>query len=107
MNVDNYFHVEHGVVTVREPGLYYVYAQICYNSSFAQNGFAIFHGDKSFLQCVVHNINHGETLINTCHTSGLIYLHRNEHIHIRDFHKERVTYLREKSDRSYFGIIKI
>ncbi|KAM7345843.1 TNF superfamily member 12 eiger isoform 2-T5 [Cochliomyia hominivorax] len=107
LDVDNYFHVDHGVVTVREPGLYYVYAQICYNNNYPKNGFTIFHGEKEFLQCLLNTHNSNISLINTCHTSGLIYLRHNEHIHIRDFHSNRLTYLSDKSDRSYFGLIKI
>ncbi|XP_065368540.1 protein eiger isoform X2 [Calliphora vicina] len=105
--VENYFDVEKGVITVREPGLYYVYAQICYNNDHPKNGFAIFHGNKGFLQCLQSSPPSIATLINTCHTSGLILLRQNERLHIRDFHSDRSTYLSEKSDRSYFGLIKI
>ncbi|XP_004535823.1 protein eiger isoform X1 [Ceratitis capitata] len=105
--VDNYFKVENGALTVYEPGLYYVYAQVCYNNTHDQNGFVIFHGHKPFLQClntVPTNIIHK---IHTCHTSGLIYLRENETIHLRDFHSDRNVILKDANNRSYFGLIKI
>ena len=107
LDVDNYFLVEHGVLTVREPGLYYVYAQICYNNNYVRNGFTIFHGDKEFLQCLHNSHASSDALINTCHTSGLIYLRYNEQIHIRDLHMNRLTFLSDKSNRSFFGLMKV
>ncbi|XP_036332179.1 protein eiger isoform X4 [Rhagoletis pomonella] len=107
IDVDNYFRVENGVLTIREPGLYYVYAQVCYNNTHDQNGFVIFHGHKPFLQClntVPTNMPHK---IHTCHTSGLIYLKENETIHLRDFHSDRNVILKDVNNRSYFGLIKI
>ncbi|XP_061397429.1 protein eiger [Musca vetustissima] len=106
-SLDTYFHVENGVLTVHEPGLYYVYAQICYHNHHNQNGFIIFHGHKPFLQCLSHIFTNNNSVINTCHTSGLIYLKRDEQIHIQDFHTDRRTHLQEENNRSYFGLIKI
>ncbi|XP_050322318.1 protein eiger [Bactrocera neohumeralis] len=107
IDVDKYFKVENGVLTVYETGLYYVYAQVCYNNTHDQNGFVIFHGHKPFLQClntVPTNMPHK---IHTCHTSGLIYLKEHETIHLRDFHSDRNAILKESNNRSYFGLIKI
>ncbi|XP_053964430.1 protein eiger isoform X2 [Anastrepha ludens] len=107
IDVDNYFKVENGILTVHEPGLYYVYAQVCYNNTHDQNGFVIFHGHKPFLQClntVPTNIPHK---IHTCHTSGLIFLKESETIHLRDFHSDRNVILKDANNRSYFGLIKI
>lgn len=106
-SLDNYFHVEKGDLTVHESGLYYVYAQVCYHNHYSTNGFIIFHGHKPFLQCLINIHTNNNTVINTCHTSGLIYLKRDEHIHIRDFHTDRRTHLVEENNRSYFGLIKI
>uniref|UniRef100_A0A1I8PRE1 THD domain-containing protein n=1 Tax=Stomoxys calcitrans TaxID=35570 RepID=A0A1I8PRE1_STOCA len=106
-SLDSFFHVENGVLTVHESGLYYVYAQICYHNPYPQNGFIIFHGHKPFLQCLSNIFTNNNSVINTCHTSGLIYLKRDEHIHIRDFHSDRKAYLEDGNNRSYFGLIKI
>lgn len=105
--VDNHFQVENGVLTVQEPGLYYVYAQICYHNNSTRNGFIIFHGDKPFLQCLSNIFTNNVPMLNTCHTSGLIYLRHNEHIHIRDFNANREAILKHTNNRSYFGLIKI
>ncbi|KQS70310.1 protein eiger isoform X2 [Drosophila erecta] len=102
-----HFQTRDGVLTVINSGLYYVYAQICYNNSHDQNGFIVFQGDTPFLQClntVPTNMPHK---VHTCHTSGLIHLERNERIHLKDIHNDRNAVLREGNNRSYFGIFKV
>ncbi|KAI8036380.1 protein eiger isoform X1 [Drosophila gunungcola] len=104
---EGHFQAHDGVLTVLTPGLYYVYAQICYNNSHDQNGFIVFQGDTPFLQClntVPTNMPHK---VHTCHTSGLIHLERNERIHLKDIHNDRNVVLREANNRSYFGIFKV
>ncbi|XP_002050430.3 protein eiger isoform X1 [Drosophila virilis] len=101
-----HFSVNNGILTVHQPGLYYVYAQICYNNTHDQNGFIIFHGHNAFLQCLNTVPTHIDK-IHTCHTSGLIQLQKEESIHLRDIHRDRNVMLRDISNRSYFGIIKI
>ncbi|XP_064543554.1 protein eiger isoform X2 [Drosophila montana] len=101
-----HFSVNNGILTVHQPGLYYVYAQICYNNTHDQNGFIIFHGHNAFLQCL-NTVPTNISKIHTCHTSGLIQLQKEESIHLRDIHQNRNVMLRDVSNRSYFGIIKI
>ncbi|XP_046811034.1 protein eiger isoform X1 [Lucilia cuprina] len=107
LNIEHFFKVENGVITVRQPGLYFVYAQICYRNNYPQNGFSIFHREKPFLQCLQNTFSNNVPLINTCHTSGLINLENDDQLHIRDFYSSRNTYLSPKSERSFFGLIKI
>ncbi|XP_023031924.1 protein eiger isoform X1 [Drosophila willistoni] len=102
-----YYSVNGGVLTVNQPGLYYIYAQICYNNTHDQNGFIIFHGQNAFLQCLNTVPTNMPQKIHTCHTSGLIELHENESIHLRDIHRDRNVMLRDSNNRSYFGIIKL
>jgi len=104
---EDHFSVNNGVLTVHQAGLYYVYAQICYNDSHDQNGFIIYHGSKEFLQCLNTVPTNMPQKVHTCHTSGLIYLQDNESIHLRDIHQHRQAMLKDHSNRSYFGIIKI
>ncbi|XP_060652729.1 protein eiger isoform X2 [Drosophila nasuta] len=100
------FTVDKGVLMVHEPGLYYVYAQICYNNSFDENGYIIFHEHTPFLECL-NTVPTNMPKVHTCHTSGLIQLERNEKIHLRDIHRQRNVIFRNRNNRSYFGIIKI
>ncbi|XP_017049991.1 protein eiger isoform X2 [Drosophila ficusphila] len=104
---EGHFQVHNGVLTVTNPGLYYVYAQICYNNSHDQNGFIVFQGDSPFLQCLNTVPTNMPNKVHTCHTSGLIYLERNERIHLKDIHNDRNAVLREANNRSYFGIFKV
>lgn len=107
VNIDQYFHVESGVLTIREPGLYYVYAQVCYNNTHDHNGFVIFHGQRPFLQCLQTVPTNISLKIHTCHTSGLIFLKTYEKLHLRDFHSDRNAVLKESNNRSYFGLMRI
>ncbi|XP_037717010.1 protein eiger isoform X1 [Drosophila subpulchrella] len=102
-----HFQTRDGVLTVMNPGLYYVYAQICYNNSHDQNGFIVFQGDTPFLQCLNTVPTNMPNKVHTCHTSGLIHLERNERIHLKDIHNDRNAVLRESNNRSYFGIFKV
>ncbi|XP_017066636.1 protein eiger isoform X2 [Drosophila eugracilis] len=102
-----HFLARDGVLTVINPGLYYVYAQICYNNSHDQNGFIVFQGDTPFLQCLNTVPTNMPNKVHTCHTSGLIHLERNERIHLKDIHNDRNAVLREANNRSYFGIFKV
>ncbi|XP_034478818.1 protein eiger isoform X2 [Drosophila innubila] len=104
---EQHFSVNDGVLTVHKAGLYYVYAQICYNDAHDQNGFIIYHGDNQFLQCLNTVPTNIPLKVHTCHTSGLIQLRDNEQIHLRDIHQDRNVVLRDFNNRSYFGIIKI
>ncbi|KAH8291182.1 hypothetical protein KR054_009606 [Drosophila jambulina] len=102
-----HFRVEDGVLQVLEPGLYYVYAQICYHNSHDQNGFIVFQGHKAFLQCLNTVPTNMSQKVHTCHTSGLINLEKDETIHLKDIHTDRHAILRESNNRSYFGIFKV
>ncbi|XP_026840907.1 protein eiger isoform X2 [Drosophila persimilis] len=102
-----YFSITNGVLTAHHPGLYYVYAQICYNNTHDQNGFIVFHGHNAFLQCLNTVPTNMPQKIHTCHTSGLIQLREQESIHLRDIHRDRNVLLRDSNNRSYFGIIKL
>ncbi|KAH8309197.1 hypothetical protein KR059_006845 [Drosophila kikkawai] len=102
-----HFRVEDGVLQVLEPGLYYVYAQICYHNSHDQNGFIVFQGHKAFLQCLNTVPTNMSQKVHTCHTSGLINLDKDETIHLKDIHTDRNAILRESNNRSYFGIFKV
>ncbi|KAL9918018.1 TNF superfamily member 12 eiger isoform 2-T2 [Glossina fuscipes fuscipes] len=107
VNIDQYFHIENGVLTIRESGIYYVYAQVCYNNTHDHNGFVVFHGQRPFLQCLQTVPTNMSLKIHTCHTSGLIYLKTHEKLHLRDFHSERDAVLKDSNNRSYFGLMKI
>ncbi|KAH8233450.1 hypothetical protein KR026_008409 [Drosophila bipectinata] len=102
-----HFTIRDGVLTVHQPGLYYVYAQICYNNTHDHNGFIIFRGHNAFLQCLNTVPTNMAQKVHTCHTSGIINLAEMDTIHLRDIHQDRGTVLRNSNNRSYFGIIKL
>lgn len=68
-----------------------------------RNGFFLYRNNHVFLQCaltVPENISKG----NTCYTSGVTYLEKNDVIHLRDIYRERIVTFNE---RSFFGIVKL
>ncbi|KAH8331789.1 hypothetical protein KR074_012192 [Drosophila pseudoananassae] len=102
-----HFTIRNGVLTVHQPGLYYVYAQICYNNTHDHNGFIVFRGHNAFLQCLNTVPTNMAQKVHTCHTSGIISLAEMDTIHLRDIHQDRGSVLRNSNNRSYFGIIKL
>lgn len=103
-----HFSYNHGHLRVIQPGLYYVYAQICYENRYDENGFVIYHENKPFLNCL-NTVPTNMKKLHTCHTSGLIQLKENESIQLRPLlnHEDHREILREDNNRSYIGIIKL
>lgn len=103
-----HFTYNRGHLRVIQPGLYYVYAQICYENPYDENGFVIYHENKPFLNCL-NTVPTNMRKLHTCHTSGLIQLKENESIQLRPLlnHEDHKEILREDNNRSYIGIIKL
>lgn len=104
LGMDRAFELNHGVLTVKEGGLYFVYAQIYYDNRFDRNGFVVYHNVEPFLQCAVF-VPTNTVKSHTCYTSGVIYLEGNEELHLRDIHQDRVVML--TNAKSFFGVIRL
>ncbi|XP_053663748.1 protein eiger [Anopheles marshallii] len=90
-------------LTVNEPGLYYVYAQVTYSNEYDTNGFKVLVGDKKHLSCSVHS--RGENT-NTCFTAGITEIpNHSTTIAIEDVDhgRQHVMY----PEKTFFGVFKI
>lgn len=104
LGMDKVFDLNRGVLTVKEGGLYFVYAQIYYDNRFDRNGFVIYHNIQPFLQCALF-VPTNTVKSHTCYTSGVIYLDGSDQLHLRDIHQDRVVML--TNAKSFFGLIKL
>lgn len=126
--MERFFDMHQGVVTVKEHGLYYIYAQvrpilfattlpktasniilfeqIFYHDDHDTNGYIIEHNSEPLYQCTTAtHSNQRVTKSNTCHTAGINYLNAGDKIHIKDLGSHRYTLF--DAAKSFFGLIKV
>uniref|UniRef100_A0A182N7J0 THD domain-containing protein n=1 Tax=Anopheles dirus TaxID=7168 RepID=A0A182N7J0_9DIPT len=90
-------------LTIREPGLYYVYAQVTYDNVHSMNGFKVMVGGQKHISCTVHA--QGENT-NACFTAGIAEIASPDtRIHVEDIDHSRnhIMY----SEKTFFGVFKI
>lgn len=97
------FRFEDDQLIVREPGLYYVYAQITYDNDHDKNGFKVVVKDKTHLSCTVHSRGSNT---NTCFTAGLVKVENAEmRILIEDVDPNRTHVM--YPEKTFFGAFKV
>uniref|UniRef100_A0A182YJI3 THD domain-containing protein n=1 Tax=Anopheles stephensi TaxID=30069 RepID=A0A182YJI3_ANOST len=92
-------------LTVNEPGLYYVYAQVTYSNEFEANGYKVLINGRKHLSCTVNTAQQGENT-NTCFTAGLAEIaHAGTTIAVEDVAhgRQHVMY----PEKTFFGAFKI
>ncbi|CAG7728385.1 unnamed protein product [Allacma fusca] len=95
-----------GVVTIRQTGLYYVYAQIHYIDDHDINSFTVNINSTPFLQCTTMTETYnGGSKSNTCFTAGVTLLKENDRIFIKDVEQNRYSIFKE--EKSFFGLMKL
>lgn len=106
IGADRSFYLKNGVLTVKESGLYLVYAQISYLDEHDSNGYLVQRNSENILQCRV-TAPSSERLLkgNTCYTAGVVYLDENDRISIDDISDGRFTLF--VPGYSFFGMIKL
>ncbi|CAL4091270.1 unnamed protein product [Meganyctiphanes norvegica] len=101
LGLNRKYQLSQGTVTVKEPGLYYIYAQVLYENSRFGTGFQIVVDGIPVLQCTLAPSQPA----NSCHTSGATYLPRNAQVLIQDLENYTTPVVREEN--SFFGLIKL
>lgn len=106
LDMTDYFQMLNGIVTIKDSGIYLVYAQIYYLDEHDMNGFRVFKNDQMILQCVTsthteHRVNKG----NTCYTMSVEYLKENDKVHIADISEDRYSLF--EPGKSFFGFVKL
>ncbi|XP_012225181.1 uncharacterized protein [Linepithema humile] len=93
-----------GKLTVREPGLYLVYAQIHYLDQHDENGFHILVNGSPILQCMVYSPGVGHKS-RSCFSAQVTLLHADDHLVLKDVASARYTLFQR--DKSFFGLVKL
>ncbi|XP_050076219.1 protein eiger [Anopheles maculipalpis] len=91
-------------LTINEPGLYYVYAQITYSNEFDANGYKVLINGRKHLSCTVSTAQGENT--NTCFTAGIAEIaNAGTRIAIQDVDhgRQHVMY----PEKTFFGAFKI
>ncbi|XP_024871103.1 uncharacterized protein LOC112454116 isoform X1 [Temnothorax curvispinosus] len=93
-----------GKLTVHEPGLYLVYAQIHYLDEHDENGFHMLVNGKPILQCMVYSPGMGHKS-RSCFSAQVTVLQAGDHLILKDIGSARYTLFQH--DKSFFGLVKI
>merc|ERR1712110_872665 len=97
MGMERQVEVNDGVVTVSQPGIYFIYAQINYVDSQDVNAFQILVNDSEWLR---HT-----TKVNTCYTGGVRFLEAGDRVMVRNTDNDR--YVVMLPSHSFFGIVQM
>ncbi|XP_059620133.1 uncharacterized protein LOC132264085 isoform X1 [Phlebotomus argentipes] len=106
MGMENFFSMQNGVVTVKEGGLYLIYAQIYYDDVRDRNSFTVKHNGNTFLHCEA--MTYSERSVNktnTCYTSGVALLKPDDQITVKDTEHHRFVLFHPHT--SFFGLVKL
>nr|WDD44851.1 tumor necrosis factor [Macrobrachium rosenbergii] len=101
LGLNRKYTLRRGLVTVKESGLYYLYAQVLYEQGRFGTGFQVMVDGIPVMDCTMTPSQPSSS----CHTSGTTYLQRNAAVSIRDRESHMNTVRREEN--SFFGLIKL
>ncbi|XP_011164420.2 uncharacterized protein LOC105199158 isoform X2 [Solenopsis invicta] len=93
-----------GKLTVHEPGLYLVYAQIHYLDEHDENGFHMLVNGRPILQCMVYSPGR-EHKSRSCFSAQVTFLQTGDHLVLKDIGSARYTLFQH--DKSFFGLVKV
>ncbi|XP_046383895.1 uncharacterized protein LOC124154301 isoform X2 [Ischnura elegans] len=94
-----------GTLTIRESGIYFVYAQVYYYDTHDVNGFQVIVNESPVLQCTTMTHGAGHTKANTCFTGGMVELHTGDTLLIKDI--EALRYSIFQPEKSFFGLFRV
>ncbi|XP_017793378.1 PREDICTED: uncharacterized protein LOC108575165 [Habropoda laboriosa] len=106
IGMNKYFHMSNnGSVTVYEPGLYLVYAQIHYRDEHDELGFHLQVNNQSILQCVVDNSCNSRNISQTCFSAQLTSLKKQDVLVFKEAQASRYAIF--DKENSFFGMVKL
>ncbi|XP_068240755.1 uncharacterized protein [Palaemon carinicauda] len=101
LGLNRKYTLRRGMVTVKESGLYYLYAQVLYEQGRFGTGFQVMVDGIPVMECTMTPSQPSHS----CHTSGTTYLQRNAAVSIRDLESHMNAVRRVEN--SFFGLIKL
>ncbi|XP_018578100.1 protein eiger [Anoplophora glabripennis] len=105
--MDSYFTMDEGILTIKDSGIYFIYAQIYYLDEHDVTGFRVYKNRNTvLLQCTSTVHSRERALIgNTCYTAGAEYLSEGDTITLSDVSTGRYSLF--EPGKSFFGLIKL
>ncbi|XP_071441279.1 protein eiger [Hetaerina americana] len=94
-----------GTLSIRESGIYFVYAQVYYLDDHDINGFLVLVNETPVLQCTTMTHGGVGTKANTCFTGGMVELHAGDTVLLRDV--EALRYSIFEPEKSFFGLFRV
>ncbi|XP_071520238.1 uncharacterized protein egr isoform X5 [Panulirus ornatus] len=101
LGLNRKYPLDRGTVTVREAGLYYLYAQVLYEPGRFGTGFQVMVDGIPIMECTLAPTQPSHS----CYTAGATYLPRNAEVYVRDM-EHHVTTVR-RQENSFFGLLKL
>ncbi|KAG8321576.1 hypothetical protein J6590_044407 [Homalodisca vitripennis] len=102
------FNRTNGIFMVREPGIYFMYAQIFFTARHERSGFYIKKNGDNVAQCMTTSHTSGSDVKrNTCFTAAIIHLHEHDKLSIREVDGSRFRDTSFKDSHSFFGLIQL
>ncbi|XP_037781965.1 uncharacterized protein LOC119578458 [Penaeus monodon] len=101
LGLNRKYSLRRGVVTVKESGLYYLYAQVLYQPGRFGSGFQVVVDSIPIMECTLAPAQPSPS----CHTGGATYLPRNAAVYIRDLDHHMTAVKNEEN--SFFGLVKL
>lgn len=90
-------------LVIRDPGLYYIYAQVTYDNVHSMNGFKVIIDGEKHMSCTVHA--QGENT-NTCFTAAISEIENPDtKLHVEDVDHSRNHIM--SPEKTFFGVFKI
>jgi len=109
LGMNRFFQLNDGIVTVRDGGIYHIYAQIYYVDEHDVNGFRVYLNDRPVLHCTTMTVHSSDeqkrAKSNTCYTSAAVYIAPDDKISVRDV--DGLRYSLFEPAKSFFGLIKL
>uniref|UniRef100_A0A1B6J6W8 THD domain-containing protein n=2 Tax=Homalodisca TaxID=139475 RepID=A0A1B6J6W8_9HEMI len=102
------FNRTNGIFMVKEPGIYFMYAQIFFTARHERSGFYIKKNGDNVAQCMTTSHTSGSDVKrNTCFTAAIIHLHEHDKLSIREVDGSRFRDTSFKDSHSFFGLIQL
>ncbi|XP_043285462.1 uncharacterized protein [Venturia canescens] len=105
LGMNKHFTLSHdGRLSVHEPGLYLVYAQIHYLDEHDENGFHVLVNGQPIFQCMVYSPSTGHKS-RSCFSAQITVLQASDRLVLKDVSSARYTLFQH--DKSFFGLVKL
>jgi len=101
--------IDGATITVKESGLYFIYAQVHYLDAHVINAYEVFVNTEPFLRCVTSShwaeASQPVAVANTCYTAATTQLRDGDKLFLRDIEPMRYSVL--QPSKTFFGLVRI